>query len=128
MGLATSPNSVVSKVGESTMKVSTVFVVLKQNIYARVLLYIVLAFLFGVAFLYSKSLIQTYKANPAPEKYGFLIIDLQSEGLKLTVHDPKVTKTFFDMDADGFAEQTAWIEAGNGFLAIDKNNNQKTRD
>ncbi|ODS56469.1 MAG: hypothetical protein ABS36_08795 [Acidobacteria bacterium SCN 69-37] len=44
--------------------------------------------------------------------------------MELTEFDPEATTTFFDLDGDGFAEQTAWIAADNdGLLARDINEN-----
>ena len=34
-----------------------------------------------------------------------------------------VSNAFFDLDGDGFSERTAWIEADDGLLVIDKNQN-----
>jgi hypothetical protein len=52
-----------------------------------------------------------------------LVLDLDGDGVELTDHDGATTTTFFDIDADGFAEQTAWVEADDGLLAIDTNDN-----
>lgn len=51
-----------------------------------------------------------------------LVIDLDADGIELTEFDAETTATFFDIDNDGFAEQTAWIAANqDGFLARDIN-------
>ena len=55
---------------------------------------------------------------------GNAFIDLDDDGIELTEFDPETTTTFFDVDGDGFAEQTAWITADNdGLLARDVNEN-----
>jgi len=56
-------------------------------------------------------------APPKPVD-GILAIDLDGDGLVLTELKPD-TRTFFDLDNDGFAEQTAWVSAGDGILVID---------
>jgi len=39
------------------------------------------------------------------------------------------TKTFsFDIDSDGKSDQISQLNAGNGFLALDRNNNKKIDD
>jgi len=40
-----------------------------------------------------------------------LVVDLDGYGIELTAFDAATTTTFFDIDNDGFAEQTAWITA-----------------
>jgi len=51
-----------------------------------------------------------------------LVIDLDGDGIELTEYDPEATATFFDLDNDGFAEQSAWIAANqDGLLARDIN-------
>lgn len=52
-----------------------------------------------------------------------LVLDLDGDGIELTEFDPNATVTFFDIDGDGFAEQTAWVDADDGLLAIDLNEN-----
>ena len=52
-----------------------------------------------------------------------LILDLN--------HDNKLSTSlfnsnrYFDMDGDGFKERTAWMQEGDGLLALDKNSNAK---
>lgn len=51
-----------------------------------------------------------------------LVIDLDGDGVELTEFDSETTSSFFDIDNDGFAEQTAWIAANqDGLLARDIN-------
>ncbi|OUC14135.1 MAG: hypothetical protein B0A82_14065 [Alkalinema sp. CACIAM 70d] len=55
-----------------------------------------------------------------------LVLDLDGDGIELT--SLAQSRTFFDLDADGFAEQTGWVKADDGLLAIDKNNNRRIDD
>jgi Ca2+-binding RTX toxin-like protein len=52
-----------------------------------------------------------------------LVLDLDNDGVELTEFDAETTTSFFDIDADGFAEQTAWVDADDGLLARDINEN-----
>jgi Ca2+-binding RTX toxin-like protein len=52
-----------------------------------------------------------------------LVLDLDGDGVELTVFDSGTTTTFFDVDGDGFAEHTAWVDGDDGLLAIDLNEN-----
>ena len=49
-----------------------------------------------------------------------LIIDLGDSGIVLHSLENGV---YFDLDNNGFAERTAWIDIEDGFLALDRNNN-----
>ncbi len=51
-----------------------------------------------------------------------LIIDLGAHGIQLHSLEKGV---YFDLDNNGFAEKTAWIDIEDGFLALDRNNNGK---
>ena len=55
----------------------------------------------------------------APTTASPLVIDLDLDGVELTAFNASTTTTFFDIDGDGFAEQTAWVAADDGFLARD---------
>ena len=46
-----------------------------------------------------------------------LIVDLDRDGPEIMSQDG--SSAFFDMDGDGFIEQTAWVGPGDGFLTID---------
>lgn len=52
-----------------------------------------------------------------------LAVDLDSDGIELTAFNASTTRTFFDIDGDGFAEQTAWVAADDGLLVRDVNQN-----
>lgn len=51
-----------------------------------------------------------------------LVIDLDGDGLELTTIAGGVN---FDMRADGHAQAVAWVQADDGFLALDRNGNGK---
>ncbi|RDV07388.1 tandem-95 repeat protein [Sphingorhabdus pulchriflava] len=50
-----------------------------------------------------------------------LVLDLDGNGVSMS--SLTGSNVFFDLDGDGFAERTGWVGAGEGFLAIDSNNN-----
>lgn len=47
------------------------------------------------------------------------MVDIDGDGVELTTFNAATTVTFFDVDGDGFAEQTAWVGADDGLLARD---------
>ena len=49
-----------------------------------------------------------------------LIFDLDGDGIKTTNLDQ--SRTYFDLDSNGFAERTAWVDASDGLLVLDRNN------
>ncbi|WP_417453881.1 calcium-binding protein [Kiloniella sp.] len=55
-----------------------------------------------------------------------LILDLDGDGLELTART--TSSPFFDMDGDGFSEQTGWVRPDDGLLALDKNANGEIDD
>ena len=59
-------------------------------------------------------------AGNAPAPRDPLVIDLGEYGIELTSIENGV---HFDLDNNGFAEQTSWIGTEDGFLALDRNNN-----
>ena len=59
-------------------------------------------------------------AGNAPAPRDPLVIDLGSKGIELTDVDNGV---HFDLDKNGFAEQTSWIGIEDGFLVLDRNDN-----
>ena len=50
-----------------------------------------------------------------------LVLDLDGDGLELI--NSNVSNAFFDIDDNGFAEQTGWASADEGFLVRDLNSN-----
>lgn len=56
--------------------------------------------------------------------FGFpMAIDLDGEGIEtIDINDSQI---YFDVDNDGFREQTGWISKNEAILAIDKNENGK---
>ena len=49
-----------------------------------------------------------------------MIFDLGGDGIKTTSLDQ--SRTYFDLDSNGFAERTAWVDASDGLLVLDRNN------
>ena len=56
----------------------------------------------------------------APVRVDPLIFDLDGDGIKTTSLDQ--SRTYFDLDNNGFAERTAWVDASDGLLVLDRNN------
>ena len=57
--------------------------------------------------------------DDAPDQASPLVLDLDGDGIELTQFNAATTTTFFDIDSDGFAEQTAWVGADDGLLVRD---------
>lgn len=55
----------------------------------------------------------------APAEGSPLVLDIDGDGVELTAFDPDTTYAGFDIDADGFAEQTAWVGGDDGLLVRD---------
>ncbi|WP_457811907.1 calcium-binding protein [Sinorhizobium meliloti] len=55
----------------------------------------------------------------APTTSSPLVLDLDNDGIELTTFNASTTDTFFDLDGDGFLEQTAWVGDDDGLLARD---------
>ncbi|QIR40677.1 hypothetical protein HCG51_30950 [Tolypothrix sp. PCC 7910] len=55
-----------------------------------------------------------------------LVFDLDNDGIELI--SLQNSTTFFDLDADGFAERTGWVKADDGILAWDKNGDGEIND
>lgn len=55
-----------------------------------------------------------------------LVLDLDGDGIELT--SLATSNAFFDVDQDGFAEQTGWVSADDGLLVIDSNANGRIDD
>ena len=64
----------------------------------------------------------------APGLISPLVVDLDGGGIELTTFNAATTTTFFDLNSDGFAEQTAWVSNDDGLLARDINENGKIDD
>ena len=52
-----------------------------------------------------------------------LVLDLDGDGIELTVPLMPGNGVAFDIDGDNFAEQTGWLSGDDGFLAVDANLN-----
>ena len=55
-----------------------------------------------------------------PVRVDPLIFDLGGDGIKTTSLDR--SRTYFDLDSNGFAERTAWVDASDRLLVLDRNN------
>lgn len=55
-----------------------------------------------------------------------LVLDLEGDGIKFIALDDSVAH--FDLNENGLAERTAWVVPGDGFLALDRNDNGKVDD
>ncbi|MEX2490603.1 MAG: calcium-binding protein [Nitrospirales bacterium] len=55
-----------------------------------------------------------------------LVLDLDGDGLELTARTN--LSPVFDLDGDGFAEQTGWVRPDDGLLAYDQNGNGQIDD
>ncbi|MBR1374848.1 MAG: hypothetical protein IJ566_02035 [Cardiobacteriaceae bacterium] len=71
------------------------------------------------------------KKKKIPDEHNFnltltLVIDLNGDGIATS--SMKDDFVHFDIDNDGFAEKTAWLDGKDGFLAIDRNANGKIDD
>jgi Ca2+-binding RTX toxin-like protein len=55
-----------------------------------------------------------------------LVLDLNNDGILLTTVEN--SDSFFDIDADGILEQSAWLNGDDGFLALDRNGNGRIDD
>ncbi|KKP38404.1 MAG: hypothetical protein UR30_C0019G0019, partial [Candidatus Peregrinibacteria bacterium GW2011_GWC2_33_13] len=49
-----------------------------------------------------------------------ILLDLDGDGVELVTTDNKV---YFDLDKNGFSENTAWVNSDDGALVLDRNNN-----
>ena len=50
-----------------------------------------------------------------------LVLDLDGDGIELT--ELGATATWFDLDADGFAERTRWVAPDDALLALNRDGN-----
>lgn len=65
----------------------------------------------------------TTNNNPDEDFSSPLILDLNHDGtLSTTLYN---SPTYFDMDGDGFAEKTAWVQPSDGLLSLDLNHDGK---
>lgn len=58
-----------------------------------------------------------------PTKYDPLVLDLNHDGKISTT--PLGTDIYFDLDGNSFAEKTSWVQATDGFVVLDLNENGK---
>ncbi len=55
-----------------------------------------------------------------------LMLDLDGDGLEFTTLGQ--SETYFDLDGDGFAENTGWLRSDDGMLVLDRNGNGNIDD
>ena len=65
--------------------------------------------------------------NNAKDRGSPLVLDLDGDGIELSAFD-QTNATFFDLDEDGEAEQTGWVDSDDGLLAVDANGNGEIDD
>ena len=51
-----------------------------------------------------------------------IVLDLDGDGIEVVA---TASGTYFDLEADGFAQRTGWVTGGDGFLVWDRNGNGK---
>lgn len=59
----------------------------------------------------------------SPAVFDPLVLDLDGDGVELSSIAAK--DVYFDLDADGFAEKTGWVQPDDGLLAFDRDSNGK---
>jgi|GEM_PF-1017012 len=72
-----------------------------------------------------KSFLDAQENAAPPARRDPLILDLGGNGIKTTTIN---TGTYFDYDANGLAERTAWVSPEDGFLVLDRNGDGKIND
>ena len=55
-----------------------------------------------------------------------LVIDLDGDGIELV--DIKESTAMFDLSGSGFANRVGWVSSDDGFLVLDKNNDNRIKD
>ena len=99
----------VPKVSEKTQRILTILILLSAAIYFKDFIRIVIVH--DPAFLSSKEVF---------DSTNMLILDLDGDGLE--IYEPKDEETYFDLNANGQANRTAWVAPDDGILVIDRNN------
>lgn len=61
--------------------------------------------------------------GPGEKVTSPIIIDLNGDGVKTV--DIDLNKIYFDLDNNQFAEKTGWVDANDGILVLDRNENGK---
>ncbi|WP_302478205.1 BapA/Bap/LapF family prefix-like domain-containing protein, partial [Ruegeria arenilitoris] len=74
----------------------------------------------GAGFIWNK--INPFDCPPTSP----LVIDLDGDGIELTSLGD--SNAFFDLNVDGFAERTGWVQSDDGLLALDINGNGEIDD
>ena len=70
-----------------------------------------------------KGIFDLFNSATVAARVDPLILDLNGDGLVTTSLDQ--SGVYFDLDSNGFAERTAWIDANDGLLVLDRNGDGK---
>lgn len=70
-----------------------------------------------------KGIFDLFSSATVAARVDPLILDLNGDGLATTNLDQ--SDVYFDLDSNGFAERTAWIDANDGLLVLDRNGDGK---
>ncbi len=68
-------------------------------------------------------MVKDLKANAKVASSDPLVLDLDGDGIELSIVRSHGTGAEFDIDGDGFAEATGWVGRDDGLLAVDTNGN-----
>ena len=66
-----------------------------------------------------KGIFDLFNSATVAARVDPLILDLNGDGLVTTSLDQ--SGVYFDLDSNGFAERTAWVDANDGLLVLDRN-------
>ncbi len=70
----------------------------------------------AVAILAAGSLYVLWMPSPESPPTAPLVLDLDGDGIDIRIY----AHAYFDMDSDGYAEDSNWISAGDGLLVLDE--------
>ena len=70
-----------------------------------------------------KGIFDLFSSATVAARVDPLILDLNGDGLATTNLDQ--SDVYFDLDSNGFAERTAWIDANDGLLVLDRDGDGK---
>jgi len=65
------------------------------------------------------TLVQLTRSPAGAQVIGPIVLDLDNDGVSTLSH--AASNVQFDMNADGLTDRTGWIDAGDAFLALDRN-------
>ena len=79
-------------------------------------LYLIFAILVAVAILAVGGLHLLWMQSPESPPTAPLVVDLDGDGIEIDIY----AHAYFDMDSDGYAEDSSWISADDGLLVLDE--------